>query len=186
MQNPLEVTTSPRVTEPPTEQAASIDQVTRARVIADLRRKEAEVADRRRRDEEKAKAEAESIEKLKRDMKGKKYTLDEFGQPIAVRRVNAANLPPPFQAVELSVPSSEAAEPAVPLVRRSFSSSPLSLCLSLSQSFALLLCKSNALCVFQDKSAKSRPGQARSQTLASRGPSVSVTSSTGTPAVTPC
>ena len=87
--------------------------MTRARVLADMRRKEAEAADKRKRDEDKLKAEAEAVEKVKRDMKGKKFTLDERGNPIQVRRVNAATLPPAFVDVDLSVPLGDADHDAI-------------------------------------------------------------------------
>jgi hypothetical protein len=106
MPNPLEVTHSPRVPDVvPDQNPNSVDQVTRVRVLADVRRREAEVADKKRREEERLKAEAEAAEKVKRDMKGKKFTLDEFGNAIQVRRVVASKLPPAFQDVDVGLPA---------------------------------------------------------------------------------
>jgi hypothetical protein len=113
MPNPLEVTHSPRVTDVvPDQNPNSVDQVTRVRVLADMRRREAEGADKKRREEDRLKAEAEAAEKVKRDMKGKKFTLDEFGNAIQVRRVVANKLPPAFQDVDVGLPPS-AQEPVV-------------------------------------------------------------------------
>ena len=73
----------------------------RARVLAETRKREAEVEERRRRQEAALAAEAEANEKIKRDMKGKAFTMDDNGELIVVRKVNHARIPPAFQAVDI-------------------------------------------------------------------------------------
>ena len=94
----LAVTPLPSVPVPVTA-----DQAIRARALAKFQRQEAEREERARKEEDERRAEAEAADRLKKELRGQKVTLDETGQVLVVKRVPYARLPPTFESVGVAI-----------------------------------------------------------------------------------
>lgn len=101
---PLERTMSPRIAvHPPEPVVPTQDQAVRARALADMRRREAEREEKKRKEEEERKAEFDANDRLKKELRGKKFTLDEYGNVLMVKRVNQSRMPPAFNDVPVMI-----------------------------------------------------------------------------------